>query len=60
MSGFTVTRRYRGAVYHIKVENPHAVQTGVKSVTVNGTALDRNVLPLAKAGETVEVTVVMG
>ena len=60
MSGFTVTRRYRGAVYHIKVENPHAVQKGVKSVTVNGTALDGNVLPIAKAGETVEVTVVMG
>ncbi|MGG6498004.1 UNVERIFIED_CONTAM: glycosyl transferase, partial [Bacteroidetes bacterium 56_B9] len=33
LSGFTVTRRYRGAVYHIRVENPDAVQKGVKRVT---------------------------
>ena len=60
LPGFTVTRRYRGAVYHIRVENPDAVQKGVKRVTVNGAPIPGNVLPIAKAGETVEVTVVMG
>ena len=60
LSGFTVTRRYRGAVYHIRVENPDAVQKGVKRVTVNGSPIPGNVLPLAAPGETVEVTVVMG
>ena len=60
LPGFTVTRRYRGAVYHIRVENPDAVQKGVKRVTVNGKTIEGNVLPLAPAGETVEVTVVMG
>ena len=60
LSGFTVTRRYRGAVYHIRVENPAAVQKGVKRVTVNGKTIEGNVLPLAPAGEAVEVTVVMG
>ena len=60
LPGFTVTRRYRGAVYHIRVENPDAVQKGVKRVTVNGSPIPGNVLPIAKAGETVEVTVVMG
>ena len=60
LPGFTVTRRYRGAVYHIRVENPAAVQKGVKRVTVNGKTIEGNVLPLAPAGETVEVTVVMG
>ena len=60
LPGFTVTRRYRGAVYHIRVENPAAVQNGVKRVTVNGKTIEGNVLPLAPAGETVEVTVVMG
>ena len=60
LPGFTVTRRYRGAVYHIRVENPDAVQKGVKRVTVNGSPIPGNVLPIAKAGETVEVAVVMG
>ena len=57
---YTVTRRYRGAIYHIRVENPHAMQKGVASVTINGSAVEGNLLPLAKPGETVEVTVVMG
>ena len=60
LPGFTVTRRYRGAVYHIRVENPDAVQKGVKRVTVNGAPIPGNVLPIAAPGETVEVTVVMG
>ena len=60
LGGYTVTRRYRGAVYHIHVSNPDAVQKGVKSVTVNGEALCGQILPLAAAGTTVEVEVVMG
>ena len=60
LTGYTVTRRYRGAIYHICVENPHAVQKGVVSVTVNGSAITGNLLPLAKPGETVDATVVMG
>jgi cellobiose phosphorylase len=47
-------------VYHIRVENPHAVQEGVKNVTVNGTPIAGTLLPLAKAGESVEVVVTMG
>ena len=60
LAGYTVTRRYRGAVYHIRVENPHAVQKGVQSVTVNGAPIAGTLLPLAKAGESVEVVVTMG
>ena len=60
LAGYTVTRRYRGAVYHIRVENPHAVQKGVQSVTVNGAPIAGTLLPLAKAGEGVEVVVTMG
>ena len=60
LAGYTVTRRYRGAVYHIRVENPHAVQKGVQSVTVNGAPIAGTLLPLAKAGENVEVSVILG
>ncbi len=60
LAGFTVTRRYRGAVYHIRVENPHGVQSGVAAVTADGKPLPGKLLPAAPAGKTVEVTVTMG
>ena len=34
--GFEVTRRWRGAVYDIRVENPDHVEKGVKAVEVDG------------------------
>ena len=60
LTGYTVTRRYRGAVYHIAVDNAAAVQHGVQSITVDGKALAGNVLPLAAAGTTVQVQVTRG
>ena len=36
MKGFSVTRRFRGATYEITVENPHGVESGVTSVTIDG------------------------
>src|SRR3990172_1643962 len=33
---FEVVRRWRGAEYRIRVENPQGVQKGVKSVTLKG------------------------
>ena len=50
LSGFTVTRRFRGATYHITVDNAAGVQHGVKSVTVDGKPLQGSVLPLAAEG----------
>ena len=58
--GFTVSRRYRGAVYHITVDNSAGAEYGVKEITVNGKAQAGNVIPPAQAGETVEVHVAMG
>ena len=60
LSSFTVTRRFRGAVYHITVDNAAAVQHGVKVVTVDGRAIAGNVLPLAPTGTEVAVRVTMG
>ena len=60
LSGFTVTRRFRGAVYHITVDNAAGVQHGIKAVTVDGKAISGNVLPLAAAGTEVTVQVTMG
>ena len=60
LKGFIVSRRYRGALYEITVENPDGVQKGVRSVTMNGTAITGNVLPVQPAGARVAVTVRMG
>ena len=59
-AGYTVKRRYRGAVYRITVENPHHVEKGIISLTVNGTPVTGNVLPPAAPGTEVQVRVVMG
>ena len=60
LSGYTVTRRYRGAVYHITVDNTAGVQHGVRSITADGKPVEGSILPLAPVGTEVDVRVVMG
>ena len=59
-TGYTVKRRYRGAVYRITVENPHHVEKGIAFIAVDGTPITGNVLPPAAPGTEVQVRVVMG
>lgn len=42
--GYTVTRKYRGAEFKIKLENPNHIQKGVKSLTIDGNKVDGNVI----------------
>ena len=58
--GFTVTRRWRGAVYRIKVDNAAGVEHGVAALRVNGADAAGNLIPPAAPGSTVEVEAVMG
>ena len=60
MKGFTVTRRYRGALYRIRVENPDGAQKGLKSLTLNGVPVEGGVLPVQPAGSENDVLAVMG
>lgn len=60
LCGFTVSRRYRGAVYNITVENPNGVQHGISKFTVNGIDQSGNIITPAKSGESVNVHVIMG
>jgi cellobiose phosphorylase len=57
--GFKVTREFRGAVYRITVGNPDHISKGVKSVQVDGKAIEGNVIPIF-GGSTYQVLVVMG
>ena len=58
--GYTLQRRYRGALYEITVENPDGVQKGVREMRVNGERAEGCVIPVQPEGSTVRVTVVLG
>lgn len=58
--GFSVQRRFRGAVYHIRVENPGHVCKGVKEVYLNGEKLTGQLVPAQPAGAECQVRVVLG
>ena len=60
VKGFTVCRRYRGAEYRIRVENPDGVQKGVVRLEVNGAAVEGCVIPVQPAGSIAEIRVLMG
>ena len=57
--GFTVTRKFRGDTFNITVKNPNGSMKGVKSVTVDGNAIDGNVVKVFGDGKTHEVIVEM-
>jgi cellobiose phosphorylase len=56
---FKATRRFRGATYEIEVQNPHASQHGVKSVTLDGQPLPGNLIPPDPCGGLHQVCVEM-
>ncbi|MFO1368555.1 MAG: glycosyl transferase [Marinagarivorans sp.] len=58
--GFKVSRKYRGATYNIEVKNPNGVSKGIASITVDGQAVQGNVLPLLAAGSVGNVVVTLG
>ncbi len=58
--GFKATRQFRNATYQINVSNPSHVSKGVKSVTVDGNAIEGNILPVFADGKEHTVEVVLG
>ncbi len=58
--GLNATRQFRGATYDIKVSNPNHINKGIKSVTVDGNAIEGNIIPAFGDGKTHNVEVVMG
>jgi len=58
--GYRVTRKFRGATYHIEVRNPARVSAGVKRLLLNGEQLEGRLVPVCRAGTVNEVEVVMG
>jgi cellobiose phosphorylase len=57
---FTVTRKFRGAVYHITVRNPAGVSRGVKSVMIDGKFCSGNVIPAFNDAKVHTIEITMG
>ncbi|WP_068501661.1 GH36-type glycosyl hydrolase domain-containing protein [Paenibacillus kribbensis] len=57
---YTVTRVFRGDTYVIHIMNPQHVSKGVAAITVDGTALTGNILPVAGDGAVHQVKVLLG
>ena len=57
---FTLTRKFREGTYNIKVVNPDNVEKGIKSITVDGNAIDGCVIPYEKGKTNYDVVVTMG
>ena len=58
--GFTAKRRFRDATLDIVVKNPEGVCRGVKALTLNGQALDGNLVPAERLQKSNEVEVILG
>ncbi len=57
---FTLTRKFREGTYHIQIVNPHNVEKGVKSLTVDGQAVEGCVVPYVAGKKEYDVVVTMG
>ena len=60
MNGFSCTRKYRGSIYHIHVDNSAGVQKGIAAMTVDGRPVEGNLIPLPDTDKTLEINVILG
>jgi cyclic beta-1,2-glucan synthetase len=58
--GFEITYRHHSATYHIVVENPDRVESGVSQLIIDGVEAPGGVMPLVDDGRTHEVRVLLG
>ena len=45
-----IKRKFRGAIYNIKIENPNHNNFGIKQITINGKVIKGNVIPAQPEG----------
>nr|WP_027870703.1 glycosyl transferase [[Eubacterium] cellulosolvens] len=60
LEGYKLDRTFRGVRYHITIDNKAHVQKGVKSMTVDGVAVEGNVITPVTGKTDVDVVVTMG
>jgi len=57
---FSVTRRFRKAIYEIHVTNPEHVNQGIAEIMVDGEKWESHLLPVFSDGKTHAIEVKMG
>ncbi len=57
---FKMTKKFRGKTLNINVKNPNHVQSGVSSMTVNGTVTEGNKLCVCNLPEVNDIEIVLG
>lgn len=55
---FSADRTWRGAIFHIRVENPHQVMKGVKEIWLDGKRVEK--IPVMEEGSEHQVKIYMG
>ena len=58
--GFKVSRKFRGYTLKIEVINPNHVSKGVAQITIDGNAIEGNLIPVLEKGKTYDVQVTLG
>ncbi len=58
--GFTITRKFRGATYHIEILNPNGKSKGVKEVLIDKKPHAGNIIPVFEKGTEHNVKVTLG
>jgi cellobiose phosphorylase len=57
--GFKATRRFRGKMIHIEVQNPDKICRGVRSIILNGETISGNLIPAEKLQDHNQVKVIL-
>ncbi len=58
--GFKIHKAFRGKKLNINIQNPKHVQSGVKSMTVNGKQIEGNFLPADQLADITEIEITLG
>jgi cyclic beta-1,2-glucan synthetase len=58
--GYKLTYRHGDAIYEVDVQNPDRVQSGVRSVTLDGRRMESQEIPLDDRSIRHSVTVILG
>lgn len=58
--GFKIHKAFRGKKLNINIQNPKHVQSGVKSMTVNGKQIEGNFLPADQLADVTEIEIMLG
>lgn len=58
--GFKIHKAFRSKKLNINIQNPKHVQSGVKSMTVNGKQIEGNFLPADQLADVTEIEITLG